>query len=83
MLDAHSTRHSLCLFLNLHCRCWLACSAQRRCQCIHGEDTIPLHFDKDERALAETDTWRHPLRSTVTYVSTSALQAPTVVMDAV
>ncbi|KAJ1456690.1 hypothetical protein M885DRAFT_517108 [Pelagophyceae sp. CCMP2097] len=44
-----------------------------------AEASLPLHFDKDERLLADRDEWRHPALSTVTYLSDGG--APTIIFD--
>lgn len=40
---------------------------------------LGLHFDKDERAHAESDAWRHPSLATATYLTDAG--APLVVFD--
>lgn len=40
---------------------------------------LGLHFDKDERAHAESDEWRHPSLATATYLTDAG--APLVVFD--
>ena len=44
-----------------------------------GGPGLGLHFDKDERAHAERDEWRHPLLATATYLTDGG--APLVVFN--
>jgi len=40
---------------------------------------LEFHFDKDERALADRDEWRHPVVATATYLTTGG--APLVIFE--
>jgi hypothetical protein len=51
------------------------------CQCTRRSESLPLHFDKDEQLLRESDILVTPYISTVTYLT--SLGAPTLVLDMV